>query len=138
MEVQESEKKLDLNALKQDLRSELGMLVDLLFRDFELVTQKKVTADGQKSVDSGMDVGSGGVAFATYKYVQLLKKEKEENPMSGLEASDYERNVKRFESALDYNLKLAENHPLYPNAPATKPADFVDKVSFLKSESVGV
>jgi hypothetical protein len=33
---------------------------------------------------------------------------------------------------------LAENHPLYPNAPATKPDDFVDKVSFLKSESVGV
>jgi hypothetical protein len=67
--VQESEKNLDLNALKEDLRSELGMLVDLLFRDFELVTQKRVNAKGEKSVDSGMDVGTGGVAFATFKYV---------------------------------------------------------------------
>ena len=38
MEIDESEKKVDLTALKEDLRNELSLLVDLLFRDFDLVT----------------------------------------------------------------------------------------------------
>ena len=58
--------------------------------------------------------------------------------MGGLEAADFERNSNRLENALAYNLKLAENHPLYPNAPGLKPKDFIDKISFLKSESIGV
>jgi hypothetical protein len=103
---------LNWPVLKQSLRLALNKRVADIINNFSEAVSHRVTADGHKFTDPSMYDGSGGVAFALYKYSLLVNEEAEFN-QSRHEIRDMTNQY--ADEAIKLNLKIVEEMADYEN-----------------------
>ena len=64
-----------IDELRKEFRNEIQNLIGNITANFEALTSRKVTLDGETEVDASIYIGSGGVLMGVHKYLQLMKQE---------------------------------------------------------------